>query len=75
MSKIILSVSDMSCGHCVQAIEQAVEELIGIQDALVDLEQKEVLVSFDEKQVNIEKIVDVIKEAGYEVQKRQLVDV
>jgi copper chaperone len=75
MSKILLSVNEMSCQHCVRAIEQAVGEIEGTKEVLVDLETKEVSVIFDEKQVSIAQIVNVIEEAGYEVDKRQLVGV
>ncbi|WP_237446451.1 heavy-metal-associated domain-containing protein [Shimazuella alba] len=57
------------------AIEQAVGEIEGTNEVLVDLDKKEVSVTFDEKQVNIAQIVDLIEEAGYEVDKKQLAGV
>lgn len=75
MSKILLSVNEMSCQHCVRAIEQAVGEIEGTNEVLVDLDKKEVSVTFDETQVNIAQIVDLIEEAGYEVDKKQLAGV
>jgi copper chaperone len=75
MSKILLSVNGMSCQHCVRAIEQAVINLKGADNVTIDLLNKEVTVTFDEKQLGPEQIVDAIQEVGYEVEKKQLVGV
>jgi copper chaperone len=75
MTKIQLSVNGMSCNHCVRAIEQAVGEIDGTKEIKVELEKKEVSVSFDDKKVNLEQIIDAIQEEGYEIEKRQLVNV
>lgn len=75
MSKIILSVKGMTCQHCVRAIEQALGELNGVQSVEVDLDKKEVTVSFDERRLEMEPIVDAIQEEGYEVEGKQLISV
>jgi copper chaperone len=75
MTKILLSVNGMSCNHCVRVIEQAVGEIDGTKEIKVELEKKEVSVSFDDKKVNLEQIIDAIQEEGYEIEKRQLVNV
>lgn len=75
MSKIILSVKRMTCQHCVRAIEQALGELNGVQSVEVDLGKKEVTVSFDERRLEMEPIVDAIQEEGYEVEGNQLISV
>ncbi|GGH37598.1 copper chaperone CopZ [Paenibacillus segetis] len=65
MQNIILNVEGMSCGHCVKSVEGAIAE-IGAE-AKVDLNAKNVSVSFDESKVTVEAIKEAIEEQGYDV--------
>jgi copper chaperone len=67
MVQEVLSVPDVSCNHCVAAIEGAVGSLDGVQSVAVDLDRKDVTVQFDEDQVARADIVSVIEAEGYEV--------
>ncbi len=67
MSKSVLKVEGMSCGHCKMTVEKAVSSLKGVADARVDLQGGSVTVSFDEAQVDLERIKEAIRDAGYEV--------
>jgi copper chaperone len=49
------------------SIEGAVNELSGIDAAVVDIEGRTVAVSFDEAAQNLDAIVTAIEEQGYEV--------
>lgn len=69
MSTIDLNVKGMTCNHCKMAVEKAVKGLGGVQDAVVNLEQGTVKVSFDEGKVKIQAIESAITEEGYEVVK------
>lgn len=60
-----LTVHGMSCSHCVNAVQSALQE-IGVK-AEVDLAKKTVTVHFDESKVTLEKIKETIDEQGYEV--------
>jgi copper chaperone len=62
-----LKVEGMSCGHCVAAVEKAVNGLSGIKMVNVDLTAKTVTVDFDNQVVNLENIKEVIEEQGYDV--------
>ncbi|HEY0603608.1 MAG TPA: heavy-metal-associated domain-containing protein [Herpetosiphonaceae bacterium] len=57
-------VSDMSCGHCAQAITQEVSSVPGVQQVTVDLGTKRVSVEARED-VAAETITSAINEAGY----------
>jgi len=57
------SVPDISCGHCVQAIEGEVKPLAGVGAVSVDLETKTVSVDGG----NDAEIRAAIDEAGYDV--------
>lgn len=61
-----LNVEGMSCGHCVAAVEGSLKKELGI-NAKVDLAAKTVSVEFDEANVTIEKIKEVIEDQGYDV--------
>jgi copper chaperone CopZ len=60
---IEITVSGMSCQHCVAAVDKAVRAVPGVTDAAVDLAAGAVKVTgaFDRQQV-----VQAIKTAGYE---------
>ena len=67
MTQITLSVPDISCNHCKMSIEGAVNELDGIESAIVDIEERSVAVSFDDSSATRAAIVAAIEEQGYEV--------
>lgn len=64
MKKILL-VEGMSCGHCEKAVKNALGELDGVKNVLVNLDTKEVEVE-GENLVDA-SITEAIEEAGYEV--------
>lgn len=68
MSEQVLKVPDVTCNHCVSAIEGAVGALGGVERVKVDLDRKEVGVTFDDAETTLEKIVEAIQEEGYEVE-------
>ena len=67
MDTLILNVSGMSCGHCVNAVTKALGALSGVHAVSVDLEQKKVTVERDPSLVTLEKITSEIEDLGYEV--------
>ncbi|MFD1173773.1 copper chaperone CopZ [Oceanobacillus picturae] len=62
-----LNVQGMSCGHCKMSVENALNNLNGVSEAVVKLEAGKVDVSFDESKVNVETMKDAIEEQGYDV--------
>ena len=58
-------VPEISCAHCVKAITDEVSVLKGVQAVRVNLNDKSVRVEHDGS-VQINTLVDAIKEAGYE---------
>ncbi|AOF49380.1 copper chaperone CopZ [Tetragenococcus halophilus subsp. halophilus] len=59
------SIEGMSCGHCVARVENAVNELPGIQKVKIHLKRSNGTVKFDEGQVNSEQIAEKINDTGY----------
>lgn len=60
------SIERMSCAHCVMRIENAVNELPGIQKVNIHLKRNNGVVKFDDTKVNRQQIAEKIIETGYE---------
>ncbi|MCP4964298.1 MAG: heavy-metal-associated domain-containing protein [bacterium] len=66
MTETTLSVPDISCDHCKNSIEGAVNALDGVSSAAVNVDEKTVSVGFDTP-ASIEGIIGAIEEQGYDV--------
>jgi copper chaperone len=61
-----LKVKGMSCNHCVMAVTMALNEVEGLSNVNVNLQEGSA--SFDSKEpVNMQEIVKKIEKAGFEV--------
>jgi copper chaperone CopZ len=59
----------MSCKHCKNAVEEAVNSLEGVESAEVDLDGETVAISYDDQKLGVEELKGNITEAGpYEVE-------
>ncbi|WHX48367.1 copper chaperone CopZ [Paenibacillus woosongensis] len=67
MEQTTLHVKGMSCGHCINSIEDNVGKMNGVESVKVNLNEGTVAVSFDPKAVSLKEIKAVIDEQGYEV--------
>lgn len=63
----VLNVDGITCEHCVETIKEAMGIIVGVFSVAVDIEQKQVVVVFDEELVKTEDLIDKIKEVGFEV--------
>lgn len=61
-----LTVEGMSCGHCKAAVEKALKNVDGVDNAVVDLNSKTAEVTLS-KEVSTEDLTNAVTEAGYEV--------
>jgi copper chaperone len=66
MTSTTLSVPEIHCGHCKQAIEGAVGPLDGVQTVEVDVDARRVRVQHDDA-VTVRALVDAIEDQGYDV--------
>lgn len=60
----VIGVNGMMCGHCKAAVEKACKQVDGVENAEVNLEQKNVTVTGGASR---EALVQAIVDAGYEV--------
>jgi copper chaperone len=69
MSKIIktLNVEGMSCSHCERAVKNALNELSGVSNTEVSLEEKTVTVEYDSDVIEEERLIEEIEDVGYDV--------
>ena len=65
----VLSVPDVSCEHCVKAINGALSELPGVEQVATDIPTKSVRLSYNPDQVSMQKIEEVLDDVGYTVAK------
>ena len=67
MATTTFKVQGMTCNHCVMRVAKAIKAVPGVQDAKVDLQKAEAIISYDETQVTMEKLSGAVVEAGYKV--------
>jgi len=61
----VLKVPDMTCGHCELSVQEALDELDGVESAKADHAAGEVEVAYDEGKVSTEQFREAIEEVGY----------
>ena len=66
-----LTAPDISCGHCVGTVKEAIGALIGVQRVDADATTKQVAVAFDPDRVTLARIEAALDEAGYPVQNQK----
>ena len=64
--QVVLTVEHMSCDHCKRTVEQALKAVDGVQDAVVDLEQKTATVTL-QKDVPDDALRRAVEAEEYEV--------
>ena len=64
MKSLKLEVSGMSCGHCINAVREALGGLPGVR--VDDVRIGSAAVTFDEAKVTVSDLVDAVSDAGYE---------
>lgn len=58
-----LTVEGMSCGHCEQTVEKALEDVAGVREAKADRGAEQATVDGD---ADPEKLVAAVEDAGYD---------
>ena len=68
MEKLELAIEGMSCGHCVAAVSEALNELPGVNVDAVRIGSAEV--TYEPAQISPDEIVLAVEDAGYAAQTR-----
>jgi copper chaperone CopZ len=67
VQSLVLSVPDISCHHCVKAINSSLNALNGVENIQTDIETKTVRLRYHPNQVTIQQIEKTLDESGYTV--------
>ncbi len=65
MKKIILSIEGMTCAACSSGLEKYLNKQDGIEKAIVNLVMATTTIEYDEKKLNLEKLEEFVKNAGF----------
>lgn len=69
MEHATVTAPDISCGHCVATVKDAVGALAGVASVEANADTKRVDIDFDPGRVSLAQIEAALDEAGYPVQK------
>ena len=67
METITLKVGGMSCGGCVASVTRALKATPGVTDAVVRLDARDAMITFDPAKTNAGVLRSAIEDAGYDV--------
>ena len=65
MKSTVLKVPDMTCGHCELSVQEALDDLDGVERAKADHATGDVEVDYDEDKVSVEQMGEAVEEVGY----------
>jgi copper chaperone len=68
MSNVTLNVPDISCEHCERAITNTLKPVNGARMVQVDIPARQVRVDYDESQVSVDTMKDLLQEEDYPVE-------
>ncbi len=66
MTKETFPILGMTCASCAGKVEKALSETAGVKSAVVNFAAEKATVEFDETQITLDKIVEIVKSTGYE---------
>jgi len=64
--KTVIQIGGMHCVACAQTIEKVLRKEIGIERVTVNFATEKAVIEYDPNKVSLNRIADVIREAGYE---------
>lgn len=65
MATATLRVDGMTCEHCARTVRQALEGVVGVRSARVDLGQGRAVVEYDEAETAPRQLVGAVMDEGY----------
>lgn len=68
MEKVSMFVLGMSCAGCVAGVKMALEDVPGVKNAAVDLDQCMAVVEY-EAPATVEQLEQAVRDAGFTVEK------
>lgn len=65
MANVKLWVTGMTCGHCQAKVEKALKGVSGVYSAVIDLQDGEAEVDFDDDAITPAQLIGAVEQAGY----------
>ena len=65
MKEVKLNIEGMHCTGCSTRLEKVLNNVDGVEDAKVSLEEKKADIKYDEKQESEKEIKETIEDAGF----------
>lgn len=70
LKKIELKIDGITCQACVAKIERKLSKTNGVTEAVVNISNNIGNISYDESQIKLSEIINIIKKLGYEPKMR-----
>jgi copper chaperone CopZ len=67
MTRVTLTVPEISCEHCEHAITEALQPVAGVSSVQVDIPARLVQLEFDEAQLSLERVKEILADEDYPV--------
>jgi len=65
MAAVVFSVPDICCEHCERTVTRALAPLAGVQEVVVDIPAKRVRVTYDDRVVTTERMMEALRGEDY----------
>ena len=65
MKEIKLKIEGMHCTGCSKRLEKILNNTDGVENAIVSFEEKQAIITYNESQIDLEKLKETIKDAGF----------
>ena len=68
MSKVILDIPEITCGHCAMTVTNALKPKAGVKEVKVNIPKHEVLLEFDEGAISLDTVKELLAKEEYPVE-------
>lgn len=65
MKEVKLNIEGMHCTGCSTRLEKVLNNVDGVEDAKVSLEEKKADIKYDETQVSEKELIETVEDAGF----------
>lgn len=65
MKEVKLDIEGMHCTGCSTRLEKVLNNVDGVEDAKVSLEEKKADIKYDETQVSEKELIEAVEDAGF----------
>ncbi len=65
MKEVKLNIEGMHCTGCSARLEKVLNNVDGVEDAKVSLEEKKADIKYDETQVSEKELIEAVEDAGF----------